>query len=419
MSICWYGNKGFVVLSEVTFPPIDFVVKSHGFKTGCFTSPHLVDPRERIRLNGKPISEEAFVHYFWRTYERLHERAPGGFDVPPFFRFLTCMSFLVFQEERVDASIVEVGVGGRTCSTNVVQPVVCGITHLGMDHMDVLGPTLTHIAYEKAGIMKRGVPCFTIPQVEEARIELVKQATLRESLLQVVEPLSEATLSLEGNFQKENASLGLVLARYWIAYHSAERRECASMEEQRTRVKHVVDVPQVTVAERNALQQTKWRGRMQRVDMSPEEMTLWLDGAHTEESVRLALSWFLDNTAGSQRKRALICNFKANKVYREIISLLAVQQWDAVVFVPLADRDRMKAPDPQQTWERGLCEIWTSVAAKGGVLPQVAKNIEEGIEHVKQQKQQHGDEGMDVLVTGSLYLTGAVLEYLKWDVDDL
>ncbi len=98
-----------------------------------------MEPRERIRLGGRPIDRARFVHYFKLTHSRLLAHASANDSafraVPPFFRFLTCMAFLVFQEEAVDVSVVEVGVGGRTCSTNVLLPRVCGITRLGMDHM--------------------------------------------------------------------------------------------------------------------------------------------------------------------------------------------------------------------------------------------------------------------------------------------
>jgi folylpolyglutamate synthase/dihydropteroate synthase len=96
------------------------VVRAHGVSTGTFVSPHLVEPRERIRLQGRPISRDLFARYFFETEELL--LAGGAGPLPPFFRFLNCMAFLVFQREKVELAVVEVGVGGRTCSTNVVTP---------------------------------------------------------------------------------------------------------------------------------------------------------------------------------------------------------------------------------------------------------------------------------------------------------
>lgn len=107
------------------------LLRTNGAHTGMFISPHLVEPRERIRIGGRPLSEDQFARFFWRTFDVLSE----GASVPPFFRFLNCMGFLVFQEEAVDVAVVEVGVGGRACSTNVVHPVATAVTRLGFDHM--------------------------------------------------------------------------------------------------------------------------------------------------------------------------------------------------------------------------------------------------------------------------------------------
>ena len=194
------GTKG----KGSTVAMTEALLRQDGIKTGMFVSPHLVEPRERIRINGKPLSEAQFADFFWRTLEGLQP------SPPPFFRFLNCMSFLVFQELAVDVAVVEVGVGGRACSTNVVSPVVTAITRLGYDHMDVLGSTLTEIAAEKAGIIKQRVPCFASPQLPEGEQELRRRAAERESELVFVEPLAaETRLGPEGDFQRLKQFSGL------------------------------------------------------------------------------------------------------------------------------------------------------------------------------------------------------------------
>jgi folylpolyglutamate synthase len=119
-----------------------------------FTSPHLVTFRERFRLNGRPITEDRFLDHFWRIWDRLHstESSPADTDapkIPGFFHLLTLLAFAISSEEAVDVLVLEVGLGGRLDATNVVMnPVVCGVTRLDYDHVEVLGGTIAAIARE-------------------------------------------------------------------------------------------------------------------------------------------------------------------------------------------------------------------------------------------------------------------------------
>ncbi|PNJ45668.1 FPGS isoform 16, partial [Pongo abelii] len=118
------------------------ILRSYGLKTGFFSSPHLVQVRERIRINGQPISPELFTKYFWHLYHRL-------------------------EETKVDLAVVEVGIGGAYDCTNIIRkPVVCGVSSLGIDHTSLLGDTVEKIAWQKGGIFKQGVPAFTVLQPE-------------------------------------------------------------------------------------------------------------------------------------------------------------------------------------------------------------------------------------------------------------
>ncbi|KAG7773421.1 hypothetical protein KL930_004536 [Ogataea haglerorum] len=146
-------------------------------KIGLYTSPHLKSVRERLMINGKPISEALFTKYFFDVWDRLSASAsdPEQFPEmgpgvkPAYFRFLTLLSFHAFSSEKVDTAVYEVGVGGEYDSTNIfVRPTACGISSLGIDHTAVLGDTLEKIAWNKAGIFKQGAACFTVEQPEAA-----------------------------------------------------------------------------------------------------------------------------------------------------------------------------------------------------------------------------------------------------------
>ena len=138
-------------------------LQAAGYKTGLYTSPHLLDYTERIQINGEPISHEQLV-------ELVEEIKPAVAKIPKLttFEITTAIAFLTFAKQNVQAAVFEVGLGGRLDATNVLMPKVSVITSLSYDHMAVLGDTLAKIAGEKAGIIKEGVPVVSSPQKEEA-----------------------------------------------------------------------------------------------------------------------------------------------------------------------------------------------------------------------------------------------------------
>ncbi|CAH8320546.1 unnamed protein product [Eruca vesicaria subsp. sativa] len=179
------GTKG--KGSTCTFS--ESILRGYGLRTGLFTSPHLIDVRERFRLNGIEISQGKFVDYFWCCFHKLKEKTSNEIPMPTYFCFLALLAFKIFATEQVDVVILEVGLGGRYDATNVIQKhVVCGIASLGYDHMEILGHTLTEIAAEKAGIFKSGVPAFTVPQPDEAMRVLNEKASKLEVKCYTKEP---------------------------------------------------------------------------------------------------------------------------------------------------------------------------------------------------------------------------------------
>ncbi|CAH1972954.1 unnamed protein product [Acanthoscelides obtectus] len=145
------------------------ILRHHGYKTGFFSSPHCIDVRERIRINGIPIPKPQFAKQFWNIYDKLNAQKENERDMPMYFHFLTLLAFHIFLEEQVDAAILEVGIGGEYDSTNIVRKtIVAAITPLDFDHTQLLGNTIESIAWNKSGIMKPGCIAFTVPQPETA-----------------------------------------------------------------------------------------------------------------------------------------------------------------------------------------------------------------------------------------------------------
>ena len=155
------------------------ILEYTGLKTGLFTSPHLIDLKERIQINHQNMSEEEFACVLndIRPYiQHLRDTEPSA--SPTFFEILTAVAMLYFKKERVEMAVLEVGLGGRLDSTNVVTPLLSIITNVGFDHTAILGNTLSSIAYEKAGIIKQGVP--VVSAVEDSDALSVIEKTCKE-----------------------------------------------------------------------------------------------------------------------------------------------------------------------------------------------------------------------------------------------
>jgi len=149
-------------------------------KVGLYTSPHLIDIRERIQINGEMITETEMTRLMSRIAPVVNRLAK---DEPTFFEIMTALSFLYFAEKKVDIAVVEAGLGGRLDSTNVLRPEVCAMTSISYDHVGQLGQTLDKIAEEKAGIFKPGIPAISAPQPLEVRTALQRVATRNKTPL--------------------------------------------------------------------------------------------------------------------------------------------------------------------------------------------------------------------------------------------
>lgn len=154
------------------------MLEACGYKVGLYTSPHICELRERITVNGQMVSQAALTRLI--AAAEPHIEAMGD-DKPTFFEIFTAMAFRHFVDSEVDIAVVETGLGGRLDSTNVLTPLVCGITSISLDHMQQLGSTLAEIAGEKAGIFKQGVPAVSVFQNPEAK-RVLKAASRRESM---------------------------------------------------------------------------------------------------------------------------------------------------------------------------------------------------------------------------------------------
>ncbi|MFT3680052.1 MAG: folylpolyglutamate synthase/dihydrofolate synthase family protein [Ferruginibacter sp.] len=157
------------------------ILQQAGYKTGLYTSPHLKDFRERIKINGEMVSKEFVVDFTARMMEITAQVEPS------FFELTVAMAFEYFAQEEVDVAIIETGLGGRLDSTNIITPVLSVITNIGYDHMNILGDTLDKIAFEKAGIIKPGVPAVIGEYTEDTKEIFIQKATETGSVLHLAD----------------------------------------------------------------------------------------------------------------------------------------------------------------------------------------------------------------------------------------
>ncbi len=185
------------------------VLQEAGYKVGLYTSPHLVDFRERIRVNGKPISEQYvidFVEHERAFFEPLH---------PSFFELTTALAFKFFADEKVDVAVIEVGLGGRLDCTNIITPDVSIITNISFDHVQFLGDTLAKIASEKAGIIKPNIPVVIGETTPETKPVFISKAEEQNAPIIFAEEQDEVMgecLLAKGGFDYQTKTFGLITA---------------------------------------------------------------------------------------------------------------------------------------------------------------------------------------------------------------
>ncbi|KAI3648267.1 hypothetical protein MP228_006121 [Amoeboaphelidium protococcarum] len=411
-------------------------------RTGLFTSPHLIQVRERIRIDGAPISQQSFSRYFYEVYDRLHASNPQS--MPTYFRFLTLMAIHVFIKERVDVAIMEVGIGGTYDSTNIVtHPVVCGISSLGYDHMAILGNTLPEIASHKAGIMKQGCPAITVQQPTDEAMEVIRKHSQDvDCALMCVDqlPSQVSEVGLSGDHQKLNAALATALAQTWLERMSGSNHSYghANSSAYADRVRSL----QISSDILNGLREARWPGRAQVLKDDGNSLTFYMDGAHTAESLSACSKWFSkaienDKQAGT---RVLVFNCTMGRDPQQLLSPLIylhkeVLKFDRVCFVSnnvfskddgetdgdssddrYADLvNNMTDKKEQLDNLNALKACWTSASLQSkehdcriDIYPSIKNLINTLRSDCKDQT--------PVLVTGSLHLVGGVLAYLGKDV---
>ncbi|KAJ6772709.1 FOLYLPOLYGLUTAMATE SYNTHASE-RELATED [Salix koriyanagi] len=378
------GTKG--KGSTCTFT--ESILRNCGFHTGLFTSPHLIDVRERFRLDGVEICEEKFLAYFWWCYDRLKEKATEDIPMPTYFRFLALLAFKIFAAEQVDVAILEVGLGGKFDATNVVKPIVCGISSLGYDHMEILGNTLSQIAGEKAGIYKDGIPAYTVPQPDEAMNVLVEEASKLNVPLKVAEPLDAKLLnglklSLEGEHQYLNAGLAIALSSTWLQ---------RTGHHEFTYLKQDSPLPEQFI---KGLTTASLQGRAQKVPdqyidaESYGDLVFYLDGAHSPESMEIygksSMQILLFNCMSVRDPQLLLPCLMKTCASHGVYFKKALFVLNTSVYNKVGSHALPTDSEVDLSWQLTLQRVWENLiqSDKGGEAKYADAVCEEGKEDTK------------------------------------
>lgn len=309
------------------------ILQSAGYKVGLYTSPHLKDFSERIRINGKPISEQ-YVIDFVREAEEIIDRLN-----PSFFEITTLMAFTYFAHENVDIAVIETGLGGRLDSTNIISPILSVVTNVSFDHVNLLGDTLEKIAFEKAGIIKKGIPAV----VGEMPLGLRPIFTEKTEKVVFAEDTaySDYEFELKGYCQEKNKKTILCAVEL---------------------LKNELNIKEENIAEglKNVVELTSLMGRWQKLSSSP---LIIADTGHNVAGMQYIVSQIADIKAENKR---LVIGMVGDK---DITSMLKLLPKDAIYYFCNAQIPRAL---PAEELKRKASEF----GLKGNAYPSVSDALD-------------------------------------------
>ncbi|KAL8906531.1 MAG: hypothetical protein Q9207_001969 [Kuettlingeria erythrocarpa] len=420
---------------------INSFLRAHGERTGfprkigLYTSPHLKYVQERIQIDSRPISEIVFANYAFEVWHGLSGKISPG---PRYLQLLFLISVHAFIREGVDVAIYETHNGGEYDATNVIQkPVVTGVTTIGMDHVEQLGPSIENIAWHKAGIFKHGSPALSTLQEPAAAKVLQQRAHQKDVALQFIgvnPTLPHNALALKPAVQRTNCSLAIALASTFLKVKAPQ--DC-------------ILTPQEIF---QGIEQFSWPGRFHRIVDGSHQW--FLDGAHNELSIQKAAQWFVETTLEGQGY--LIMSDPNNVELKANVSSTTPPCTRVLIFSHISERDGAAllkgvaealhrgglqiqhvilstyeerqdgavsmdhcSKAPEQPFSPDLQKDY--IDAYRSIDPGARISIEPTIEGALNLAREIGsrDNGMQALVTGSLYLIGGALRLLEKNTKEM
>lgn len=371
---------------------ISSILKEAGYKVGMYTSPYIEEFEERIQINGVNIPKYDLAKVVTKVSEAVDKVLELGYDNPTQFEIITCAGLLYFYEKKVDFAVIEVGLGGRLDSTNVITPVLSIITSISYDHMGILGDTLSKIAYEKAGIIKKGVPTVLYPQEKEVEDVIEKICIERQSrLVKVYRENAKAIISskIDSKVDKyitQNVIVNTGLSQYDIDLALLGKHQVMNCATVVYAVEELIKMG-IKIEKRailSALSRVQWKGRFEILNREP---LVVIDGAHNIDGIKKLKESV--NAYLSYKDMVLILGILADKQVEDMVKVIAPMAKKVICVTPHSDRAE-------------LASELMGVVKKYNENCEAVENYEEaykiGIDYC--------NEGDLLLISGSLYMIG-------------
>jgi dihydrofolate synthase/folylpolyglutamate synthase len=385
------GGKGSVTVM------IGSILTSLGFKTGVHTSPYLQVPNEKWTINGKIISPSAFSAALENLRPKHNDFTSNYVGIPPNYSITqVVLTHMIFAQERVDFGVIETGMGGRYDPTNVLNPLVCVITNVDFDHVEALGPTLSDIAFHKAGIIKPGKPVISAVKQNKV-IKIIEEEARRNNapvfllgrdffykitsinqdrmILDMQTPYGEyknISLSLPGTFQGENAALAVTA--------------CCVLSHQKGLSISSEQINQ-------AMQNLRFPGRMERVQIQP---TVILDGAHNPQKI----------AALAESMKRLY----PNKKYILVVGMLATKDAEHSLSPIIVNAKKVITATPHVIGKPSIKSEELAAVVKR-INPSVRIDAYEDVKTAIKSALEEAKLSEIILITGSLYLVGEARDF--------
>lgn len=357
---------------------LNSVYTACGIRNGLYTSPHLIRLEERFVVDGLSVKPEIFAHYFTRVVDAIGQLQLSSH--PTYFETLTAVAFLYFCEQKVELAILEVGMGGRLDSTNVVDPLLSILAPVGLDHQRFLGETLEAVAREKAGILREGQPALMAPQQPEVRqVFLSEAATKKIELRELDTPAIECLGSSDGRYAFRFHGLECKLPLY--GKHQVAN---AALAVQAVEIlgRSGFSVPKSCI--KKGIEETCWMGRIQVFGRDP---TIVLDGAHNLDAAKSLVDFLKQHT---RAPRTLVFAMMQDKDIALVLERL--EACFHRIYLTCVDSSRAASVDELKSLFPSGVPVKDACAA---------------------YRQALGSSAATVVVAGSFYLVGEILKRLQ------
>ncbi len=363
------------------------ILRGYGYKVGMYTSPYLEEFEERIQINGQNINKNILVNLLEQVRTVINKVIEEGYEHPTEFEIITALMFLHFYNEKVDYAVVEVGLGGRLDSTNVLIPKVSVITSISLDHVNILGDNIKEIAKEKAGIIKESIPVVLYPQKKEAEEVILQIAKEKKSKICFVKMSNSKLISINTNELYQKVEVKTPKNTYSINLPLLGEHQILNLSVALNAIETLLEGENIIINKElieKSLDDVKWIGRLETLKKNPMVV---IDGAHNIDGIKAL-------------RKNVEKYFKYNKLYL-LLGILADKQVKEMVkeITPIAEKVYALTPHSDRA---ELCEDLRNEILEYNSNTVALESYEEAFSLAMQE----ANEDDLVLISGSLYMIG-------------